>query len=118
MIEVGSRRRSQPAPPRVLFEALTQPDRAGARPWLNLLHDEIAPRVAESDDPALVLWTSIWLTRPDAVVRFELPPGGSGTDLRWTLLVDEPIPSAALLGHLRKGVNQLINADLWYSFGQ
>jgi len=118
MIEVASRRRSQPAPPGVVFEALTQPGRSGSRHWLNLLDDEIAPRVAESDEPTLVVWTSIGPTRPDAVVRFELPPGRNGTDLRWTLLVDEPAPSDTLLGHLRKRLNQLINADLRYSFGQ
>jgi len=32
--------------------------------------------------------------------------------------VDQPIPDDALIGHLRKRVNQLINANLRYTFGQ
>ncbi|HYZ55417.1 MAG TPA: hypothetical protein VE733_18205 [Streptosporangiaceae bacterium] len=52
-------------------------------------------------------------------MRFDLPAdGGQGTDLRWTLLVDEPMPDAALVGHMRKRLNQLINANLRYTFGQ
>lgn len=118
MIDVGTRKRNQPAPPAVVFEALVEPERAGGRPWLRLLDDEVRPQVIRCDEPGLVVWSSIWLRRPDAVIRFELPPGGGGTDLRWTLSVDEPTPGEALLGHLRKRMNQLINADLRYSFGQ
>ncbi len=116
MVEAGSRRRSQPAPPHIIYEALTQPECAGGRTWLHLLDDEVRPRIVESDEPGLVVWSSIWLKRPDAVIRFDLPSGGSGTDLRWTLLVDEPLPVDAMLGHMRKRLNQLINADLRYSF--
>jgi hypothetical protein len=103
-----------------VFEALTQPDRDPARPWLELLDDEQRPRLVEADQPGLVVWSSLWTKRPDAIVRFDLPAdaGGYGTDLRWTLLVDEPMPDAALVGHLRKRLNQLINANLRYTFGQ
>jgi hypothetical protein len=80
--------------------------------------DEVAPRVTEAVAPRVVVWSSLWVKRPDSVVRFDLPAGGGGTDLRWTLFVDEPMPEEALLGHLRKRLNQLINASLRYSFGQ
>jgi hypothetical protein len=43
---------------------------------------------------------------------------GGGTDLCWTVLVQEPLPDDALIGRIRKRMNQLINADLRYSFGQ
>lgn len=118
MVEGGSRKRNQPAPPQIVFEALTEPERPGGRPWLHLLDDEVRPQVLESVRPGLVVWSSIWLERPDATVRFDLPAGGGGTDLRWTLSVEEPLPDDALLGHLRKRMNQLINAELRYSFGQ
>lgn len=46
------------------------------------------------------------------------PDGRQGTDLCWTLLVDEPTPEPTLLGHLCQRLNQLINANLRYTFGQ
>jgi len=52
-------------------------------------------------------------------VEFELPPSpDGGTALRWTLYVDEPIPQDPLVRHLRSRLNQLINADLRFTFGQ
>jgi len=106
MIEIGSRARSQPSPPQVVFEALTRPDRDAARPWLDLLGDESAPEVIASDSPRSVTWSSIWSKRPDAVIRFDLAGDSTGTDLRWTLLVDEPVPDASRTGHVRKRLNQ------------
>jgi hypothetical protein len=120
MLEAGSRKRNQPAPPHVMFEALTRPDRDPARPWLKLLDDEQRPRLIEASQPDLVVWSSLWIKRPDAIVRFDLPAdsSGYGTDLRWTLLVDEPMPDPSLTGHMRKRLNQLINENLRFTFGQ
>ncbi len=83
---MAGRTRNQPAPPHVLFEALIQPDRDPHRPWLHLLDDEQPPRVLEVDPPSLVVWSSIWVRRPDARIRFDLPydSGRQGTDLRFT----------------------------------
>ncbi len=120
MIEIGSKKRNQPAPPHILFEALTQPDRDPARPWLHLLDDEQRPRVLEAAPPFLVVWSSLWLKRPDASIRFDLPydSGHQGTDLRWTLSVQPPEPDASLTGHMRQRIGELINANLRYTFGQ
>lgn len=120
MIVIGSRKRNQPAPPHILFEALTQPDRDPARPWLLLLDDEVAPEVLQAEPPSLVVWSSLWVKRPDAILRFDLPPDPerSGTGLRWTLSVEAPVPDGALIGHLRKRIGQLINANLRFTFGQ
>jgi hypothetical protein len=41
-----------------------------------------------------------------------------GTDLRWILYVDKPPPDDAQIGHMRKRLNQLINANLRHAFGQ
>jgi hypothetical protein len=118
VIEIGSRRRNQPAPPRVVFEALSSPNSDTSRPWLNLLADEQRPTVVRAEAPSLLMWSSLWPSRPDAVVQFDLPPSADGgTALCWTLRVAEPPPSDALVGHLRKRLNQLINADLRYSSG-
>jgi hypothetical protein len=56
------------------------------------------------------MWSSLWVERPDARVRFDLSPegSGSGTQLRWTLLFDQPLPEHTLLSHLRKRLNVLI----------
>lgn len=83
-------------------------------------HDETEPVVLEVNEPHLVVWSSLWPVRPDARIRFDLPydAGQQGTDLLWTLEVDEPEPEAPLLGHMRKRLNVLINAELRYSFGQ
>lgn len=120
MQEIGSRKRNQPAPPQIIFEALTQPNRDPQRMWLLLLDDEVPPKVLRSRRPDTVVWSSLWKKRPDAVIRFDLPrdKGGYGTDLRWTLEVDEPLPDDGLVGHMRKRLNELINANLRRSFGQ
>lgn len=120
MHKIGSRQRNQPAPPHIIFEALTHPNRDPQRPWLILLNDEVAPRVLEERHPDTVVWSSLWKARPDAVIRFELPrdEAGYGTDLRWTLEVEDPLPDDGLVGHMLKRVNELTNANLRYSFGQ
>jgi hypothetical protein len=120
VIEVGKRRRNQPAPPQAVFQALTDPHHDPQRPWLILLDDEIEPTVIKSQKPDYVIWSSLWAKRPDARLRFDLPvdAAGEGTDLSWTLTVDDPMPDDPLLGHMRKRVNELINAGLRYSFGQ
>jgi hypothetical protein len=118
MIEIGNRARSQPPPPRVVFEALVQPNRDPARPWLTLLDDEKPPVIEATQEFALVTWSSLWVKRPDTLIRFDLTEATSGTDLRWTLYVDDPAPDDPLIGHMRKRMNQLINANLRYTFGQ
>jgi len=118
MIEIGGRKRTQPAPPTAIFEALTQPYRDPARPWLLLLEDEQPPLLLEAVRPSLVVWSSLWTKRPDAQLRFDIAPAGAGSALSWTLSVTDPTPGDALTGHLRRRVNELINASLRYSFGQ
>lgn len=118
MLEAGTRRRNLPAPPHIVFEALTEPDRDPSRPWLDLLPDERRPTIT-GEPPATVQWSGLWPSRPDAVVRFDLrTDGGSGTNLRWTLLVDEPLPDASKTGHLRHRINRLVHGNLRATFGQ
>jgi hypothetical protein len=118
MQEAGRRTRTQPPPPSVVFEALTHPNRDAARPWLALLADERTPQILREEPPRLVVWSSVWERRPDAQVTFELASDGhGGTQLQWTLHVAEPLPDPALLGHMRKRLNELINANLRYTFG-
>ncbi|WP_433831388.1 hypothetical protein ACQP2E_13370 [Actinoplanes sp. CA-015351] len=98
---------------------LINPEGDPVRVWLSLLDDERPPRLINAEKPDMVIWSSLWEKRPDAQVRFDLSSdGAAGTRLRWTLFVEEPMPDAALLGHLRKRLNVLINANLRYTFGQ
>ena len=117
---MGRRRRNQPAPPFICFEALTQPNRDPARQWLALAPDETHPVVLDRDSPHLVVWSTLWPERPDAQIHFDLPydSRGQGTDLTWTLLVNEPEPAPSALGYFRKRLNVIINTGLRYSFGQ
>ena len=72
-----------------------------------------------SEAPSTLVWSSLWIKRPDATVTFDLPSSADGgTDLQWELHVEEPAPDDALVGHMRKRLNQLINANLRYTFGQ
>lgn len=119
MIEIGSRARWLPAPPAVVWESLTQPRRPGARPWLNLLDDEVEPRVLRADKPNIVVWSSLWPSRPDDEVHFELTGSDRGeTLLRFTLLTSDAAPDESKTGHLRRRLNELLFADLRCSYGQ
>jgi hypothetical protein len=103
----------------VVFDALANPDLDPIRPWLRLMDDEQRPTVLQSQRPTALTWSSLWVKRPDATVTFDLPArADGGTDLQWTLDVVEPAPGDALIGHMRKRLNQLINAELRYTFGQ
>ncbi|WP_405165208.1 hypothetical protein OG203_08910 [Nocardia sp. NBC_01499] len=119
MIEIGSRARRLPAPPLVVWESLTEPRRRQARAWLELLSDEVEPRVLEADKPSRVVWSSLWPSRPDDQVHFELTAvEGGDTLLRFTLLSPDEAPDQSKTGHLRRRLNQLLFADLRFSYGQ
>ncbi|GLI02211.1 hypothetical protein Pa4123_74890 [Phytohabitans aurantiacus] len=90
----------------------------GARQWLDLLDDEVEPRVLESLEATLVVWSSLWPDRPDERIRFDIEPDGPGSRLRWTLLTPGPEPTASKIGHMRFRLNFLVNERLRSSYGQ
>jgi hypothetical protein len=81
-----------------------------ATPSLSRQRRDLPADHKESDLPAVSQLSSIHFDLADS------PDGG--TDLRWTLHHDEPVPDASAVGHLRKRLNELINANLRYTFGQ
>ena len=86
MIELGSRTHRLPAPQRVVWESLTNPHKRGARPWLNLLSDEVEPAILVADEPTRLVWSSLWPSRPHDQVQLELGSVGVETNLTFTLL--------------------------------
>jgi hypothetical protein len=119
VIEIGSRARMLPAPPTVVWESLVEPHRPGGRPWLTLLPDEVEPRVLAAERPDRVVWSSLWPSRPRDQVHFALMAvAGSGTSLRFTLCTPDDVPDQSKTGHLRRRLNQLLFADLRFSYGQ
>ncbi|MGZ8177990.1 hypothetical protein ACXVUM_08650 [Williamsia sp. SKLECPSW1] len=78
--------------------------------------DVIATR--QREEPSLVVWSSIWVKRPDAHIRFDLTPHDGGTALRWSLMVEPPAPDDRLFRHLCQRIGELINAHLRYTYGQ
>lgn len=119
MPEIARRRRTQSPPPHIVYQALIDPDRDPTRSWLVLRDDEQRPVVVDAADPTRVEWTSIWVWRPDARIRFDLSgPAHGSTTLRWTLTVDDPIHNGNKTIRMRKRVNELINANLRFTFGQ
>lgn len=118
MIEFGSRARRLPAPPSVVWDSLVDPRRPGSRPWLDLLPDEVAPRVLKAEKPSIVVWSSLWPSRPHDEVHLELTEEHGETRLKFTLLTPDDAPDESKTGHLRRRMNHLLFADLRFSYGQ
>ncbi|QIS05397.1 hypothetical protein F5X71_26535 [Nocardia brasiliensis] len=115
MREIGERARQLPAPPRVVWASLAGP----RRPWLRLLADEVEPVVLAAEEPRLVVWSSLWPSRPDDQVRIELTATtGGATVLRFVLRTPSEVPDPSKLGHLRRRLNTILFADLRFSYGQ
>ena len=115
---IGSRERTLPAPPSVVWRSLVRPHDPGARPWLRLLDDEVEPRVMAAEEPVLAVWSSLWPGRPEDIVRLELRPQDGGTALRWTMTTEGEPPDDSTTGHLRYRLNRLLWADLRLSYGR
>ena len=94
------------------------PAGSGSRVWLDLLDDEVAPRVVESDAPNRVVWSSLWPSRPGDQVVIELAHEGADTALTFTLLAEGDVPDESKTGHIRRRINHLLFADLRFSYGQ
>jgi hypothetical protein len=120
VIEYGDRTRSLPAPPPVVWDDLVARKSRGTRAWVRLRDGEVRPEVVESVRPTLLVWSSLWATRPDDLVRLTLAPQGRfGTALRFVLLAGGgDTPDEVLTRHLRQRVNELLYRDLRESYGQ
>lgn len=118
MIEIGSRAQKLPAPPSVVWGSLVQPEREGSRAWLSLVDDEVAPRILYAEEPHRVAWSSLWPSRPNDEVHFDLEAIGGETSLKFSLLTPDEPPDQSTTGHLRYRLNHLLFADLRYSYGQ
>lgn len=117
MEELGRRLHRLPPPPRVLWEDLASPRRAGSRVWLHLEDGEQWPETLESVENERVVWSSLWSGRPDD--RIELQVSRDGTDgsaLEFVWLAAQPLPGHA--SPYRYRLNQLFAEHLRTSYGQ
>jgi hypothetical protein len=117
VIELASRAKMLPAPQRIVFDSLMDPHQPGTRPWLDLLPDEVEPRVLEAARPTRVVWSSLWPRRPDDQVLLDLEPVGSETSLRFTLRTPHEPPDDVTIRRLRYRMSVLLYAELRYSYG-
>lgn len=51
-------------------------------------------------------------------MHLELTAAGSETLLKFTLLTPDDVPDQSKTGHLRRRLNELLFADLRFSYGQ
>jgi hypothetical protein len=112
------RARKLPVPQAIVWDSLVTPNEPAARPWLDLLEDEVEPHVLFARKPDEVVWSSLWPSRPNDTVHLTLSTSGSQTLLRFTLLTPDELPDPSKTGHLRRRLNHLLFADLRFSYGQ
>jgi hypothetical protein len=62
--ELAGKEKTQAPPAWVVWDALADPGHPGSSAWLELADGEVAPRVLEASRPTLVVWSSLWRTRP------------------------------------------------------
>jgi hypothetical protein len=116
--EIGSGAKRLPAPQRVVFDSLAEPHRPGTRPWLALCRDEVEPHILEAEAPDRIVWSTLWPSRPDDRVRFDLATQRGETLLRFTLLTPDDPPDEQAAGHLRYRMSVLLFGELRRSYGQ
>lgn len=103
-----------------LATALCEPQPAEAvRRLLTSRMVEIGSRaLLAATKPERVTWSTLWPSRPNDEVHFEVTASGSQTLLRFTLLTPGAPPDESKAGHLRRRLNELLFADLRFSYGQ
>lgn len=70
-------------------------------------------------EPDLVLWDSIWRSDPELAIRLDLVGSAApDTSLTWTLLAPNAALDPTVLKLRCRRLQELINRDLGYSFGQ
>lgn len=116
--EYGRRAQRLPPPRAVVWDSLANPYAPRARPWLNLVRDEVPPKVLEKARPERLVWSSLWPDRPRDLIVFELSEDRGETSLQFTLLTPDVLPDQSTTGYLRKRMNYLLFADLRFSYGQ
>jgi hypothetical protein len=79
VIVIGSRTRTLPAPPHIVWASLVSPPNPVRGQWLHLLDDEREPTVLDADVPSRVVRSSLWPSRPRDQALLELTGARSQT---------------------------------------
>lgn len=83
--EIGACARKLSAPQNIVWDPLIMPAAPTVSPWLNLLEDEVEPKVLFAKKPVDIIWCALWRSRPNDTVHLTLSAVGSETLLRFTL---------------------------------
>jgi hypothetical protein len=117
VIEYVDRAKTLPAPPHVVWEDLVAPRTCGPRPWLVLEDGEVAPAVVESERPGRVVWSSLWVERPDDLVTVDLTRAGAGSRLRVRVSTPHDRPVEEVVAHVSRRLGQLLYGELRLTYG-
>ncbi|WP_370291194.1 hypothetical protein [Nocardioides sp.] len=118
MTPLPLRTRRLPPPAHIVWDDLARPATTGPRVWLDLVDDEVPPRVLGGERPHRLVWSSLWPSRPKDRIDFELTADGRDTRVAITLLAAGDPPDDETLRHLRHRLSELLWRDLRHSYGQ
>jgi len=60
--------------------------RPQTRLWFDVGRGELVPTVLYTEEPHVVVWSSIWKDYPDLQIRFDIKPSDQGSTVAWSLL--------------------------------
>jgi len=118
LIALAKRRKTQPPPPWIIWELLSDPFRSEDRPWFDRRDGEQPPRILSATKPQAITWSSIWSDHPELIIEFQIEPYGPGAAVTWILFGPEGSLDDEEIRHRRYRLNQLINGQLRDTFDQ
>jgi len=118
MIECGRRRKSLPPPQRFLWQDLYAPRLDGSRVWLKLRPGEQMPAVLSAVEPTRVVWSSLWIDRPDDQVVLTVEAERDSSILEFVWLTPTTPPPVSIATSRAKRLSALLFGELRYTYGQ
>jgi hypothetical protein len=118
LIALAQRRKTQPPPPWIIWELLSDPFQSEDRPWFDRRDGEQPPMILSATKPQAITRSSIWSDHAELIIEFQIEPCGPGAAVTWTLLGPEGCLDDLEIRQRRRRLNQLINGQLRDTFDQ